>query len=402
MTADCPQHFTPVGFTVQVTGAITFVANGGGKMSARCEEGEGRIVLEAGGAVTIAALGIDAGASANDRPAGTVRVLAEGTVQVLADVTANALGGAAQGGTIEIEAEDDIAVQAPLQVKGYGGGVNEMPGGEITLRAGGDVRITAGAGLNAESFQGGGGEITIRAGGLVDVDRPLHARGTGVTTGAGGSIQLDGEQIALDNDAIAIGGQEGGDVSLEARAGGITVGTASAATLDVTGNGDATAGAVVIRALGSHVTLGGGATVTATGASGATGGRVHVAGVNVTTNGGTRIVANGAAPDRGGVIEVEARGALALAGTIQANNQGSLTFLYRDGTPSIGSGITGYDLVQIPTLPAPCGDGIRLGGAEACDQSDLGGETCASQGHGSGTLGCAADCTFDFSGCSGP
>lgn len=45
-----------------------------------------------------------------------------------------------------------------------------------------------------------------------------------------------------------------------------------------------------------------------------------------------------------------------------------------------------------------CGDGV-LGEGESCDGVDLGGESCASQGQGAGTLGCAADCTFDTSGC---
>lgn len=48
-----------------------------------------------------------------------------------------------------------------------------------------------------------------------------------------------------------------------------------------------------------------------------------------------------------------------------------------------------------------CGDGIRQAG-EACDGTDLGTATCATQGcSGGGTLACTASCTFDRTGCSG-
>ncbi len=50
-------------------------------------------------------------------------------------------------------------------------------------------------------------------------------------------------------------------------------------------------------------------------------------------------------------------------------------------------------------VKAVCGDAVR-GGGEACDGTDLAGETCADHGFASGTLACAADCTFDTSGCS--
>jgi hypothetical protein len=47
-----------------------------------------------------------------------------------------------------------------------------------------------------------------------------------------------------------------------------------------------------------------------------------------------------------------------------------------------------------------CGDGIKQG-SETCDGSELGGQTCISQGYGPGTLACNADCqSFDTSGCS--
>lgn len=52
------------------------------------------------------------------------------------------------------------------------------------------------------------------------------------------------------------------------------------------------------------------------------------------------------------------------------------------------------------TSEALCGDNF-LDSGEDCDGSQLGGETCASQGHPpGGTLGCTAQCTFDESQCN--
>jgi cysteine-rich repeat protein len=52
-----------------------------------------------------------------------------------------------------------------------------------------------------------------------------------------------------------------------------------------------------------------------------------------------------------------------------------------------------------PWVTGPvCQNGTKESG-EDCDQSDLGGETCITQGFLGGTLGCTASCTFDASSC---
>ena len=403
LIADCPQSFTNIGFRVVVDETISFVASSGGKMEGRCGVGGGHIALEAGGDVSIDALGIDVNGTQVSGPGGSVSIVSDGDVAILADVTAEATGGIAEGGSIEVEADGDISVQAALKVKGYGNSGNELPGGEISLQAGGDISVTAGSGLNAETAAGGGGEISLEAGGILDVRKPLEARGTSGSEGVGGSIYLVGEQVKLDNNATVIGGHDGGTIQLEARGGGITVGTTgTATTLDATGNTGEEGGEIILRAGGSNVTLGTNATLAVTGAgSGAAGGQVDVSGIDVTTASGTQVFANGASPDQGGAIRVVARGAMDLDGTIQANSGGTVTFVHRDGTPTIDSGITGYDLVEDSTLPGPCGDAIRNAADEDCDGADLAGETCTSQSQGTGDLACASDCTFDTTGCSG-
>jgi subtilisin family serine protease len=58
------------------------------------------------------------------------------------------------------------------------------------------------------------------------------------------------------------------------------------------------------------------------------------------------------------------------------------------------------DLVFAVTSVAPvCGNGIRESG-EACDGSQLGGQTCTGLGFGGGTLSCTASCAYNTSACT--
>jgi uncharacterized protein YkwD len=58
------------------------------------------------------------------------------------------------------------------------------------------------------------------------------------------------------------------------------------------------------------------------------------------------------------------------------------------------------DVRLVVSVEAPvCGDG-RRSGEEACEGTDLGGNTCAGLGFNGGTLGCASTCTLDTSGCT--
>jgi len=57
----------------------------------------------------------------------------------------------------------------------------------------------------------------------------------------------------------------------------------------------------------------------------------------------------------------------------------------------------GVDLFGV-TGTLGCGNG-NIDAGEQCDQNDLNGETCATQGYAFGTLQCGADCVLDTSGC---
>jgi hypothetical protein len=64
-------------------------------------------------------------------------------------------------------------------------------------------------------------------------------------------------------------------------------------------------------------------------------------------------------------------------------------------------------LVAFALVGAGCGDSVDncgnglIEGTEECDGSNLGEETCVTQGFVGGSLGCQADCTFDTSLCTG-
>jgi hypothetical protein len=399
--ADCPQDFIPVGFSITTTGGVSLPSSSAAKLTARCEEEGGRIAVDAGGDITIDGLGINANGTSADAPGGSVRLSAGGTVSVAADVFAEATGGAAHGGTIRIDAAE-IAVTAGLKAQGYGNATDgEMRGGEVSLNASGDISVTAGPGINVQTAKGGGGDVVIAAGGAVDLERRVDAGGTGGSSGAGGSVEIRGQTISITNDIVVVGGREGGGINVEAGGDGVAIGTTASATLNATGNSGGGGGSIAVRGLGGNVTLGGSATFKANGPSGGHGGTVTIRGVDVTTASGTTLQTTGPSPSGGGSIFIVASGDLDLDGTMTATTGGGKTFVYRTGTPTISSGITGYDLVEDDSLPVPCGDGIRNDGNEDCDIHDLGGETCASQSQGTGTLACDASCDFDYSGCSG-
>ena len=71
-----------------------------------------------------------------------------------------------------------------------------------------------------------------------------------------------------------------------------------------------------------------------------------------------------------------------------------------------GRSLTSTDSAQVDdvqlvvaTAAASCGDGVR-GGTEACDGSDLGGNTCTGLGFNGGSLSCTSQCTLDSSACT--
>jgi hypothetical protein len=67
-------------------------------------------------------------------------------------------------------------------------------------------------------------------------------------------------------------------------------------------------------------------------------------------------------------------------------------------TDSPDTGDTDEDTSGDTDVPMTC-DGGSIDAGEACDGSDLGAQTCVSQGFTGGTLACTDSCQFDTSGC---
>ncbi|MEL6546785.1 MAG: hypothetical protein AAFQ82_19315, partial [Myxococcota bacterium] len=73
---------------------------------------------------------------------------------------------------------------------------------------------------------------------------------------------------------------------------------------------------------------------------------------------------------------------------------------FSSGTLLCNSTCTGFDTSACETASS-CNNGV-LDAGEVCDLSNLGGQTCATQGYKTGTLGCAPGCgAFDTTQCSG-
>lgn len=76
------------------------------------------------------------------------------------------------------------------------------------------------------------------------------------------------------------------------------------------------------------------------------------------------------------------------------------TFGFMSGPLACASDCSGFDTSACVEYPARCGDG-EVEDDEVCDDGDLVGQTCATQGFDAGTLACGRDCTaFDTSGCT--
>lgn len=90
--------------------------------------------------------------------------------------------------------------------------------------------------------------------------------------------------------------------------------------------------------------------------------------------------------------------------TCDGSNLGNATcesLGFGPGTLACSSDCKSFNATQCGA-PTGCGDSVK-DGVEVCDGSDLGGQTCAGLGLGSGNLGCQLNCLgFESGGCSGP
>lgn len=397
IVADCAQGASQGtakhGFTLQLTGGLTI--GNQSKLLASCSVAGGSITVLADGAVTVNGNGIVSDGTGSGAPGGTIVIRSGGAFTSTAKVTATTTStSAAPGGSIEISAAS-IAIGDDLDVHGEG----DLGSGGIDLTSNGALSVTGGI-LNAGTNTGAAGGISATAAGTLTSSRPWRARGTG-TGGTGGSVRMVAQAVQLSNEVDVQGARIGGSIDITAFRGAVQIGTggSSAFALDASamGNSAGQAGTVEVRSRGNSVTIDGTARLYASQTIG-TGGAVTVEGVDVTVASGGQITADGASGS-GGSINLSTRTSMPLSGSIHANN-GEITLSYGSTSPSVGSGVScPCTQVQDTTITSACGDGwVRLG-TEDCDGTDLNGATCASTGHGTGTLRCQSNCTFDFGSC---
>lgn len=77
-----------------------------------------------------------------------------------------------------------------------------------------------------------------------------------------------------------------------------------------------------------------------------------------------------------------------------------LGFLFFISTYTQAQGV-GSSTVSIHALVEGCGD-VQIEFGEDCDDTNLNGKTCSTQGFGSGTLSCTSSCLFNTSQCVAP
>lgn len=414
ITATCTSA-VEIGYTLTLDGSVSLGT--GAILGASCDYGGGSIVIDAPDGVT----------STTDQ-----------------DIQAVGTGVDASGGRIAIRSDQDVSITGAMQVRAHSdqstqteaeGGSVEIDGDDVTVpkidvrgknAEGGLVEIEAEGNLTlsgevvAEGSGGDGGGITLEADGSITATKDLRAKG-GDAQAEGGSIDIRGSAVSIAGDVRTDGGVGGGEISIEAGAGPVTIGTTSLSrvTATRTSNHPGDGGQITIRSAGSDVTIGGSALVDASGAgSDGYGGAIVIEGVNLDIDSAADIKADASPAGVGGNIAIGWRDLLygSTAG-LSATNGGSISLSHRqpDGSECAAGAVcscpTGStcEKDQATNLADPCGDGYRrhdgLGPSpeEACDGNDLAGYVCSTVPGGSftdGTLACAGDCVFDTSRCT--
>lgn len=393
IVAACATGSNPIGFSVDVTGSVTLLDSG--KFDLTCSRGGGTVVANAGTTMTIGGSGVDATGQGSAARGGTIVLHAEDGLTTTAELNATTTSTTnALGGSIELEG-DGVTLGGGATVDGAG----DRGGGAVVISSRGAVTVNGTGIVSAGASQGPAGSIQIDAVGTVSIQRQLKVRGTN-STGTGGGVSVQGRSIAVLNEITATGGASGGAVSLNAERGDVAIGTSGSTTalIDVSATSTAAGDAGEIRLVsrGGDVTIGGNGRLYASGNSGGRGGGITLDGAAVSTAAGSQVYA-----DDGGGILARAQESTVLGGAVRATN-GLILLPYRQTAPVVGNGV--IDPVETfvdDALVASCGDGRRRLSAEACDPGDADGQTCASTGHGSGTIGCdPSTCQLLFSGCS--
>lgn len=284
----------PGAVTVDVAGDFALA----GKIRANGDKGGGRIAVMVGGNMTIPESGTDG-------------------------IEALGLSTAGGGGRIDVDVTGSLTVNDPILADS--GASGQIAGGQIRLRAGGDIVTDVDGHISAYGRSAGGGEIEIIAGGDVVLHEHLKAEGLG-SVADGGQVEVTaGDFLNVAADISVMGGvnvgggsANGGTVDLLSGCGGTQIGASINATGGQLGDDDLDSGRVEIDSRGSTTILTGVTIQTRALQAGGRAGSILVSARDLVDLQGTaKLDARGSttSPGTGGDVQVKACRLLVASGS---------------------------------------------------------------------------------------
>lgn len=368
-------------------------------------------------AVTVSTGALDINSGSVILKAGSLTLTASSGVQI--DGRANGTAPApTTGGQISIRTTGDVNIQRSGTTRGRIDVSGTDQAGTIEIIAGGTVTIAGRLNADGSTSGGGGGNITIRAG--VDIITPAGniISCTGGTIGAGGGDMDFGAARNIDiGDLLDVNGSDGGGVTLTA-GNQLLVRQSPSGVLQpairAVGTGDGGVGGIITIAAGTsgqilgNIILQGAASSDPTGGAG-DGGTLSIEADFGDLTVAANLTAYGFAPDGlGGEIDLFAQGNLTFqSGTLNARCDGSLGMgglvtmqadlsMTSSGTVDASGGVGGGE------IDLDAGSAIALNGlldASGRALGSAGGTVDAEAGEGgAGTFNVNSTSTIDVTG----
>jgi cysteine-rich repeat protein len=359
--------------------------------------GGGLIDIDAGGVVSLTNF-VDI--SGGDFGGGELDVKAGGDVAVGQDILANGGGLAGDGGSVSIDSKGSVRLLHTIKAGAVGdadegGGT----GGDVDIVADGDVVLSAPLQLRGAAPDGEGGSVFIVSGGSVQQTAMIDIGSTGIDSCGGSMFVTAGRDVALDRIELGAGSCGGGDLSVQ----GIGM---------VRANGGITADGTTRFSSGGSIELQGRDVVTVDALRGNAGdeagnGAIFLKGCNVTVDPLSELRAVGGA---GGGTTIVASGRATVRGTLVTANGGTNRVEFRDSAlPPLLTGAINpaAEVASNPALPpcpdvtAACGDGAVDSG-EVCDDGnnascDGCSGSCQPESCGNGRVECDEQCDAGLS-----
>jgi cysteine-rich repeat protein len=231
--------------TIQTSGDVAVQKSGSliGKIDVSGDALAGVIEIDAGGSITIGGK-LQGDALTNAGAGGTVILNAINDITTLALSSISALGGQSADGEVDLSAGDRVNLADTINVNGDAGGT-------VNISAGADA-VVADMTANGQGAPGPGGDITIEAGTGVQLVKTIHADAASAIDGgeSGGTVTVSADwgDLVIVNDVTAEGAGidgSGGSITLSAL-GAIQI--QSAALVSVRANAAGDGGDLVIGA----------------------------------------------------------------------------------------------------------------------------------------------------------